>query len=112
MREYLEKVDVKNAEISSEAFHIDTKLGVSVNYEGNSKEEGYLSAGYRDLASLCARFALIDIMYEGQKPPIILDDPFTNFDEDKIDMALGLIEELSKEKQILYFTCHKSRAKK
>ena len=112
MREYLEKVDEKNAEISSEAFHIDTKLGVSVNYEGNSKEEGYLSAGYRDLASLCARFALIDIMYEGQKPPIILDDPFTNFDEDKIDMALGLIEELSKEKQILYFTCHKSRAKK
>ena len=51
-------------------------------------------------------------MYEGQKPPIILDDPFTNFDEDKIDMALGLIEELSKEKQILYFTCHESRSKK
>lgn len=112
MRNYLDRIDKGNGEISSEDFRIDTKLGVSVSYEGNSKEEGYLSAGYKDLASLCARFALIDIMYEGQKPLVVLDDPFTNFDEDKIDMALELIEELSKEKQILYFTCHDSRAKK
>ena len=112
MREYLERIISDSGEISSEDFHIDTKLGVSVSYEGSSKEEGYLSAGYKDLASLCARLALIDIMYEKQKPLIILDDPLTNFDEDKIDMALELIEELSEDKQILYFTCHDSRAKK
>lgn len=111
MRSYLKRIDGGKGAIDSEAFRIDTKLSVSVTHEGSSKQESYLSAGYRDLAFFCARLALIDIMYEGQQPMIILDDPFTNFDGDKIDMALELIEELSKEKQILYFTCHASRSK-
>ena len=40
---------------------------------------------------------------------IILDDPFVNYDEDKIEKALDQLTQLAKERQILYFTCHKSR---
>ena len=110
MREYLDRIDSESGMLKSEDFHIDTKLNVSVVHEGSSKEEAYLSQGYRDLASFCARLALIDIMYENQKPMIILDDPFTNFDADKINMVRKLIDELSHEMQIMYFTCHESRA--
>ena len=110
MKEYLERINDKNASIPSDAFRIDTNLNVSVVYEGTSKKEEFLSAGYIDLASLCARFALIDIMYDNKKPMIILDDPLTNMDETKVDMALDLIKDLSKEIQIIYFTCHSSRA--
>ena len=110
MRNYLERINDKDGALSSDAFRIDTNLNVSVVYEGSSKREEYLSAGYIDVASLCARFALIDIMYDNKKPMVILDDPLTNMDETKIDMALDLLKDLSEEIQILYFTCHSSRA--
>ena len=110
MREYLDKIDINGELLQSEDFRIDTTLGVSIVHEGSSKEESYLSQGYRDLASFCSRLALIDIMYEDTKPMIILDDPFTNFDADKIKMVRTLIDELAKEIQIIYFTCHESRA--
>ena len=110
MRDYLERINDKDGALSSDAFRIDTNLNVSVVYEGSSKREEYLSAGYIDVASLCARFALIDIMYDNKKPMVILDDPLTNMDESKIDMALDLLKDLSEEIQILYFTCHSSRA--
>ena len=110
MREYLDRIDSGSELLKSEDFCIDTKLGVSVVHDGSSKEEAYLSQGYKDLASFCARLALIDIMYENQKPMIILDDPFTNFDADKIKMVRKLIDDLAKNVQIMYFTCHESRA--
>lgn len=110
MRGYLDKIGANNALIDSTAYKIDTRLMVSVVHNGSSKEETYLSKGYRDLAAFSARLALIDIMYEGVRPMIILDDPFTNMDRDKIKLARELIEELSEKSQILYFTCHNSRA--
>ena len=58
---------------------------------------------------LCARFALVDVLYRKEQPVILLDDPFTNLDEDKIDRALRLLTEIARERQIIYFTCHESR---
>ena len=110
MREYLDRIDTKGDLLQSEDFRIDTTLSISIVHEGSSKEESYLSQGYQDLASFCSRLALIDIMYEEQKPMIILDDPFTNFDADKIKMVRRLIDELAENIQIIYFTCHESRA--
>ena len=53
--------------------------------------------------------ALIDALFTDEMPPVILDDPFVNLDDDKIPRALSLVKDMSKEKQILYFACHKSR---
>jgi len=88
---------------------IDTDLKVSVDDEGRLHESDYLSAGYKDLVNFCSRMALIDALFGEEKPPVILDDPFVNLDDDKVPRALSLLQDMSQEKQLIYFACHKSR---
>ena len=88
---------------------IDTDLKVSVDEAGMLHESDFLSAGYKDIVNFCSRMALIDALFTDEVPPVILDDPFVNLDDDKIPRALQLVKDMSKEKQILYFACHKSR---
>ena len=47
--------------------------------------------GVRDLIALCERFSLIDVMFEGERPFLVLDDPFTNLDDDTIAHAKELL---------------------
>ena len=73
---------------------------------------GSFSTGYRDLAGVCLRIALADAMYPdpaADLPPLILDDPFTSLDDDKMAGAMRLLEEAAQCYQILYFTCSRSR---
>ena len=53
---------------------------------------------------------LVDALYEKEKPFILLDDPFTAFDDKKTAAAIKLLKEFAKERQIIYFTCAKSRS--
>lgn len=90
-------------------FDITMDLAVQVRSRGVTHSSEYLSKGYQDLVALCARFALVDVLYRKEQPMIILDDPFTNLDEDKIVRGLELLKTIAKERQIIYFTCHDSR---
>ena len=91
-------------------FVIDPKLNVSLIDENeSSRVSGFLSKGYLDFVNFCSRMALVDAIFTEEQPPVILDDPFVNFDDDKMSAALNLVKEMAKEKQILYFTCHTSR---
>ena len=67
------------------------------------------SRGYQSIISLCMRLALIDCLYPNEKPFIILDDPFVNFDDEKLELCKALLNKIAKEYQIIYFTCHDSR---
>ena len=98
-----------DAALIAKNFTLDMDMGIHYSHQGSTKDVAYLSAGYRDLAAFCSRMALIDVLYPGEKPIAILDDPFTDLDEEKVGAALSLIEELSRDRQLLYFTCHKSR---
>ena len=110
LRQYLSLIyDNENSDLIAKNFSLDMDLSVTLNYHGSTKEEGYLSAGYKDLVAFCSRLALIDALYQNEKPLLVLDDPFTDLDEDKISEALKLLREIAKNRQILYFTCHKSR---
>ena len=53
--------------------------------------------------------ALIDNMYENEKPFIVMDDPFINLDEQNFKGAARVLKSISKDKQIIYFCCHESR---
>ena len=90
--------------------NIDVKLNVKIKSNGENKELEYFSTGYKDLIGISIRFALIDALFEKEKPFIILDDPFVNLDRERIEKAKELIKELSKEYQVIYFICHESRA--
>ena len=77
---------------------------------GEVRSSEHLSQGQKVLVDLCIRLALIDNMFEKESPFILLDDPFATLDDEHIKKAKVLLEELAKDKQIIYFTCHSSRA--
>lgn len=103
---------IKNLEIlngSKMEVNLDVNLNAEVNENGSNKKIDFMSTGYKDLIYICMRLSLIESLFEGEKPFIILDDPFVNLDEEKIENAMKLIETKAKEYQIIYFVCHESR---
>lgn len=89
---------------------LDVTLHVKEESGGSLHEDTYLSTGMAEFAGICTRLALVEAMYEGEKPFLILDDPFVNLDEGKVARAKELLHVLAETYQILYFTCHESRA--
>ena len=77
--------------------------------DGEQRTEKHLSAGQRSICALCFRLALIKNMYQENAPFLILDDPFVNLDSAHMEKVKGLLQELCKEMQMVYFTCHESR---
>jgi len=64
-----------------------------------------LSRATQDQFYICARFALVKLITEGRRPPLLLDDPFVNFHPTRLKRTIPLLRELAKENQILLFTC-------
>ena len=95
---------------SDKRYHMDANTHVTVDELGMQREPKFLSAGYRDLIGICMRMALVDAMYQEEKPFLVFDDPFANLDANKAEGAMQLLREISGEYQVLYFTCHESRA--
>ena len=93
----------------TEDYSIDVNFNFQFMTEGGLKGIDSYSRGYQNIISLCMRLALIDCLYPQEKPFIILDDPFVNFDDEKLDLCKALIRTISKQYQIVYFACHKSR---
>lgn len=89
---------------------IDTDLKVLIEEQGSKMDTKYFSQGIRDIIELCLRLALIKVLFDGSMPPLILDDPFYNLDDQKMKNAMDLVHELSSEMQIIYLACHSSRA--
>ena len=104
LNKYINYVDDQNSQAK-----IDIDLTVSVIESSGEKSTDYYSKGYQNLFEICKRFALTDVLFTGEKPFIILDDPFYNLDGEKLYSALNLIKKLSQEYQIIYFVCHDSR---
>ena len=48
-------------------FDITMDLSVQVLSQGSTHSSDYLSHGYRDLVGLCARFALVDVLYHKEQ---------------------------------------------
>ncbi len=98
---------VSNSQISP--LTIDVDLNVTVSENNGAKIPEYYSKGTQDMFNICKRFALTDVLFKDEKPFMILDDPFYNLDDKKVESALKLVESLSKDYQIIYLVCHKSR---
>ena len=94
--------DFSNAEI-------DIDMNVAITDKGGARDPEYYSKGYRNLFEICKRFALVDVLFNDEKPFIILDDPFYNLDDNKITNAINLTNKLAEEYQIIYLVCHESR---
>ncbi len=101
---YLSLIDTKELKTS-----VDTNLDVKIEVNGSQKEIKTFSTGYKDLIYICMRFSLIDALFSGETPFVVLDDPFVNLDESKTSKALEILQEFTKKYQVIYFSCNSSR---
>ena len=105
-KKYLEKLNNKKAE----QYHLDINLDVKVEHGGEFYKGEQLSRGMKDLVQLCLRMALVESVYKDVDNPIlILDDPFINLDDERLENAINLLKEVSLDYQVIYFICHSSR---
>ncbi len=67
--------------------------------------EPTLSRGTADQVYLAVRLALVEMLSEGRRPPLLLDDPFGSFDPERQAAAMALLRRVSESHQVLLFTC-------
>jgi len=63
-----------------------------------------LSGGAIDEFYLAFRLALVELIFRDKKPPLILDDPFVNFDSVRLANTLNFFKTLASDYQIIIFT--------
>jgi DNA repair exonuclease SbcCD ATPase subunit len=63
-----------------------------------------LSQGTLDLVYLVARIGLVRLVTGDRRPPLILDDPFVTFDDDRATRALDLLRDVARDFQVIYLT--------
>ena len=65
-----------------------------------------LSQATAEQLYVAIRFALAKTMDQDTAFPLIIDDSFVNFDGKRSEKAISLLREISREHQVLFFTCH------
>ena len=89
---------------------MDTSFEVRLREGGQTRSMESFSRGWRDAVEFCVRLSLTDALYtEGEKPFLLLDDPFVNLDDRRLMAARALLEQLAERYQILYLVCHSER---
>jgi DNA repair exonuclease SbcCD ATPase subunit len=63
-----------------------------------------LSGGAIDEFYLAFRLALVKVIFRDKKPPLLLDDPFVNFDSVRLANTLSFLKTLASDYQIIIFT--------
>ncbi|MGQ9706582.1 MAG: ATP-binding protein [bacterium] len=85
----------------------ETTLSISVNVEpiNEFKNTDELSYATAEQFYFVARVAIGDHLTMDKKLPLLLDDPFVHYDNVRFNKTMDIIKEMSKERQIIIFTC-------
>ncbi|MCM1042802.1 MAG: AAA family ATPase [Corallococcus sp.] len=87
--------------------YIDKSFNVTLSQNGVLHDVKYFSRGIRELTLFCFRIALSQMLYDGKLPFLMIDDAFVNFDDKVFANAMHLLQKLSEDTQIVYFSCHR-----
>ena len=79
-------------------------LGILLAIYFSTQAAKSLSGGVIDEFYLAYRLALVKLIFGNKNPPLLLDDPFGNFDLLRLNKALLLFKDLNKDYQIIIFT--------
>jgi len=88
---------------------LDNRLEPAREVNGEPRSAASESSGNGTVLMLCMRLALCDALVDGERPFLLLDDPFTELDDRHMDKARQLLRSKAEQYQILYMTCHSSR---
>ncbi len=86
---------------------VSLTANLEMTYDDNGMEHNadHLSDGARDTAYISMRFALVELLYDDNRPFVILDDSFCHLDDNRLNQMLKLISGLSESQQIFIFSC-------
>ncbi|MCI8827677.1 MAG: AAA family ATPase [Ruminiclostridium sp.] len=88
--------------------NLDRSLNVTVRETGSFSDRplAYLSRGTADQLYLSLRLAVAQLLLPpGQPTPLVLDDALLTFDDHHLAITMELLTELSKQRQVILFTC-------
>ncbi len=66
--------------------------------------EDNLSLATREQLQLAARLALVKLVSKDKNPPVLLDDPFSHYDPQRLHAAMEVIKEFSQTFQVILFS--------
>ncbi len=89
------RVQVDENELSFRVFSVEAGDWVAV---------GELSRGTLDQIYLAARLGLVRQATQDRRPPLIFDDPFVTFDDERARRAVTLLKTVAQDFQVLYLT--------
>lgn len=92
------------------SLQISHEFEMGISDSGMNRESGYLSQGTQDAAYLALRIAMCEVLF-AEKPVIVLDEAFAYIDDERLNSIIAALSKLSKDFQILIFTCHEREKK-
>ncbi len=108
-RSFLEALSYFPPQIMPEAV-LSTSFDVLTREGGETHPEESLSRGLRDAVQFCVRLALAkELFAEGEQPFLLLDDPFVNLDDDRMEAVKEMLERLGADYQVLHLVCSTAR---
>ena len=113
---YIGPTKAKLAEYIKEIGNVTDEIALSTDFvlkivdRGETRGEESYSRGVRDVYAFALRLALSESLWNGDLPFLIMDDPFTALDGERLAKARALVERIAKDKQVIYFTCSRERA--
>ncbi len=87
---------------------MDDSFEVRMQSGGKSRTMESFSRGWRDAVQFCVRLSLTEALFaEGEKPFLLLDDPFVNLDDTRLAAARKMLDQLAGTYQIIYMVCRR-----
>ncbi|MBQ8259822.1 MAG: AAA family ATPase [Clostridia bacterium] len=91
-------------------FGIGEDFSLSILTESGTRPITSLSAGTRDTAYFALRTALSSMLFPADRPPMILDEVFSQLDDTRAASLLDLLTKIAEESQVILLTCHSREA--
>lgn len=88
---------------------IDEDMNISVISADNNEivEISSLSGGTLDQLYISLRLGLSNLISSNKKIPLILDDSFIQYDEERLEKSLEILDKEKNRRQVILFTCQK-----
>ena len=88
---------------------IDEDMNISVINADNNEivEISSLSGGTLDQLYISLRLGLSNLISSNKKIPLILDDSFIQYDEERLKKSLEILDKEKNRRQVILFTCQK-----
>ena len=100
-------LDITNSKYSDVKISEDITIKINEPNRGTFIDIESLSGGTVDQLYFATRLSIIDIISNNKSFPLILDDCFIQYDENRLSKSLQFLLKKSEDRQVILFTCHK-----